>query len=88
MKALHINIPWAQPEEDYGMSFVNIRNAKGGKHEEQKNVAENEVCSEQAKFRDLAEKFATGLRDRMPAQVVPFPSPPCDVGGVMSKFPR
>jgi len=67
LRKQYINLPWAQPEEDYGMSFVNIRNAKGGKHEEQKNMAENEVCSEQAKFRDLAEKFATGLRYRMPA---------------------
>lgn len=45
-------------------------------------MAQDEIGGEHSKFRDLAEEFATRLRDGMPAHGIPFASPPSNVRGI------
>lgn len=68
------------------MELVNVRNEEGWQHEEQDEVAEDEVSSEEAHFGDLAQEFTSWLRERVPTERVPFASPPCYVGGVRAEF--
>lgn len=68
------------------MTLVNVWNTQGRKHENQDDMAEDEVSSKHAEFSDLAEEFTARLRQRMPTHAVPFTSPPGNVSIILSEF--
>lgn len=75
-------IPRTQPEQHDRVELINIGDEQDRKHDEEKNMAKDEIRSKHAQFRDLAEELTTRLRDCVPAHSVPLSSPPCDVRGV------
>lgn len=56
-----MDIPRTQPEEHDRVELVNVWDKNGRKHEEEQDVTEDEVRSEEAHFRDLAEEFTAWL---------------------------
>ena len=65
------------------MEFVDVRYAKRGQHKEEKDMPENEIRSEHSELGDLADKFTSWLRDRVPSHGVPFSSPPRNVARIL-----
>jgi len=64
------------------MELVEVRNDKRWEHDEEKNVTEKEVTREETELGNLAKEFTAWLRHRVPTHVVPFTSPPGDVGSI------
>jgi len=77
---------WSKPEEHDRVELVDVWNAQCRKHDEQNEVSENEVGSEQAELSDLANELTTRLRHGMPAHRVPLPCPPRNIGGILFEF--
>lgn len=64
------------------MEPVRIWDQQDWKHEEEQDVPQDEVGSEEPKLGDLAKELATRLGECVPSHGVPFTSPPGDVGGI------
>jgi len=77
---------WSKPEQHDGMELVRIRNQQDWKHEEEKDMSQNEVGGEHSQLSNLAEEFTTRLADSVPSHGVPFTSPPSDIGGIGLEF--
>lgn len=61
------------------MKLVNVGDEERRQHEEEEHVAEDEVGSKVTKLGNLAEKFTTGLGERVPSEGVPLSGPPSDI---------
>jgi hypothetical protein len=68
------------------MEGVDIGNGEGWEHDKQKNMAEEEIVGEITEFSDLAQEFTSRLRECVPSHVVPFSSPPCNIGLIVFEF--
>lgn len=64
------------------MGLVNEWDQQGRQHDEEQEVAEDEIGSEVTQLSDLAEELTTRLRDRVPTHSVPLAGPPSDVSRV------
>lgn len=51
-------------------------------------MAEDEVTGKHAKLGNLAEELAAGLRERVPAHVVPLAGPPGNIGRIRLELTR
>jgi len=65
------------------MELVGVGDGESGQHEEENDVAQNEVGSEITQLGNLAKELTARLGQRMPPHVVPFTGPPGDVGFIM-----
>ena len=68
------------------MELVNVRHAESRQHDEEEEVAEDEVAREVSQLRDLTQELSARLRKRVPAHAVPFSGPPRNVRLIMLEF--
>lgn len=54
-------IPRSQPEQHDRMELVDVRHAESGQHDEHEHMSKDEISSEEAEFRDLAQEFTPRL---------------------------
>lgn len=68
------------------MELVDVRDTNGWQHDEEQDVAKDEVGREETHLGDLAEEFATRLGQSVPSKRVPLAGPPCYVRGIGAEF--
>lgn len=68
------------------MELVDVRNTNCWQHDEEQDVAEDEVGREEAHLSDLAEEFTTRLGESVPSKRVPLAGPPCYIRGIGAEF--
>lgn len=77
-----VDIPRTQPEEHDRVELVDVGDEQSRQHDEQDDVAKNEVGREEAHLSDLTEELTAGLGQSVPSEGVPLASPPSDVGSI------
>lgn len=74
------HIPRTQPEQNDGVELVGVGNGQSRQHKEKNDVTQDEIGSEVTQLGNLAQEFTARLGEGVPTHVVPFTSPPSDVG--------